>query len=130
MKTSTLVKRALKNGFKSKPPKGYKYLKELPVGSLLETSIGTRGILLDSDINARVVITETAVKDYPGKKTFNHFLWQNRVKYVILPHFLTLRKIISFVISDFFCMKLENIIVRKVTESEFLGKILFLRLTG
>ena len=72
MKTSTLVKRALKNGFKSKPPKGYKYLKELPVGSLFETGSGTRGILLDSDINARVVITETAVKDYPeyylGKK--------------------------------------------------------------
>ena len=72
MKTSTLVKRALKDGWKSKPAKGYKYLKDLSVGALFETSSGTRGILLDSDINARVIITETRIKDsqeyYLGKK--------------------------------------------------------------
>jgi len=72
MKTSTLVKRALKDGWKSKPAKGYKYLKDLSVGALFETSSGTRGILLDSDINARVIITETRIRDsqeyYLGKK--------------------------------------------------------------
>jgi hypothetical protein len=76
MKISTKVKRALKNGFKSKPAHGYKYLKELPVGSLFETSSGTRGILLDSEINAKVVITHTEVKDYPeyylGKKLISN----------------------------------------------------------
>ena len=76
MKISTLVKRALKDGFKTKPAPGYKYLKDIPVGSLFETGSGERGILLDSDINARVVITETAVKDYPeyylGKKIISN----------------------------------------------------------
>ena len=65
MKISTKVKRALKDGFKTKPAPGYKYLKDLSVGSLFETSSGTRGILLDSSINAKVVITDTKVKDYP-----------------------------------------------------------------
>lgn len=76
MKTSTLVKRALKDGWKSKPAKGYKYLKDLSVGALFETSSGTRGILLDSEINAKVVITHTEVKDYPeyylGKKLISN----------------------------------------------------------
>ena len=64
MKISTLVKRALKDGFKTKPAPGYKYLKDIPVGSLFETGSGERGILLDSEINAKVVITHTEVKDY------------------------------------------------------------------
>ena len=65
MKISTLVKRALKDGFKKKQAPGYKYLKDIPVGSLFETGSGERGILLDSEINAKVVITLTEVKDYP-----------------------------------------------------------------
>ena len=76
MKISTLVKRALKDGFKTKPASGYKYLKDIPVGSLFETGSGTRGILLDSEINAKVVITHTEVKDYPdyylGKKLISN----------------------------------------------------------
>mgnify|MGYP003125882589 FL=1 len=76
MKTKTLVKRALKNGFKSKPAKGYKYLKDLKRGSLFKTAFGSRGILLDSDINARVIITETSVKENPesylGKKIISN----------------------------------------------------------
>lgn len=76
MKTKTLVKRALKNGFKGKPAKGYKYLKDLKRGSLFKTSFGSRGILLDSDINARVIITETSVKENPesylGKKIISN----------------------------------------------------------
>ena len=76
MKISTLVKRALKDGFKTKPAPGYKYLKDIPIGSIFETSGGTRGILLDSSINAKVVITDTEVKDYPeyylGKSTISN----------------------------------------------------------
>tara|TARA_R100000734_G_C3315926_1_gene108154 strand:+ start:1077 stop:1328 length:252 start_codon:yes stop_codon:yes gene_type:complete len=65
MKISTLVKRALKNGFKAKPAHGYKWLKDIPVGSMFETASGTRGILLDCEVNARVIITQTNVKDNP-----------------------------------------------------------------
>tara|TARA_R110002012_G_scaffold78822_2_gene200721 strand:+ start:8521 stop:8775 length:255 start_codon:yes stop_codon:yes gene_type:complete len=76
MKVSTLVKRALKDGWKSKPAKGYKFLKDLPIGSLFETGSGTKGILVDSDINARVIITETNVKENPesylGKKIISN----------------------------------------------------------
>jgi len=76
MKISTKVKRALKNGFKTKPSKGYKYLKDIKVGSLFETGFGTRGILLDSGVNAKVIITQTEVKDYPeyylGKKLISN----------------------------------------------------------
>lgn len=69
MKASTLAKRALKNGFKSKPAKGYKYLKDLPIGSMFEISGGTKGILLDCQVNARVIITETNIKDSPESYT-------------------------------------------------------------
>ena len=76
MKLKTLVKRALKNGFKSKPAPGYKYLKDVPVGSSFETSSGTRGILLDSYVNARVVITKTSVREnhesYLGKQIISN----------------------------------------------------------
>tara|TARA_A100001201_G_scaffold30860_1_gene33393 strand:- start:137 stop:388 length:252 start_codon:yes stop_codon:yes gene_type:complete len=65
MKISTLVKRALKDGFKAKPANGYKWLKDIPVGSMFETASGTRGILLDCEVNARVIITQTNVKDNP-----------------------------------------------------------------
>ena len=54
---ATLVSKALKNKFKVKPAKGYKYLKDLEVGSLFETSSGMRGVLINAEINANVVIT-------------------------------------------------------------------------
>ena len=76
MKIETLVKRALKDGFKGKPAKGYKYLKELKNGSLFKTPSGSKGILLDSNINARVIITETPIKrnseSYLGKKIISN----------------------------------------------------------
>tara|TARA_X000001382_G_scaffold125733_1_gene111524 strand:+ start:1048 stop:1299 length:252 start_codon:yes stop_codon:yes gene_type:complete len=72
MKASTLAKRALKNGWKNKPAKGYKFLKDLPIGSLFKTASGTKGILLDCNVNARVIITETQSREksdyYLGKK--------------------------------------------------------------
>ena len=62
-KIKTLVKYALRNGFKAKPAKGYKYLKDLPVGSLFKTSGGMKGILIETDTNAKVIITENPCTD-------------------------------------------------------------------
>ena len=55
---ATLVNKALKNKPQVFPSKGYKYLKDLPVGSLFETPTGIRGVLINADINAKVVITD------------------------------------------------------------------------
>ena len=68
-----LAKKALKNGFKSKPAKDMMYLKDLPVGGMFTTSSGTRGVLIDSGVNARVVILSVKLpeKEHPyylGKK--------------------------------------------------------------
>ena len=51
--TKVLVKRALKKGFKSKPPPGKKYLKNLKIGSIFKVGLLT-GILIS--------ITPTAAK--------------------------------------------------------------------
>ena len=51
--TKVLVKRALKKGFKSKPPPGKKYLKNLEIGSIFKVGLLT-GILIS--------ITPTAAK--------------------------------------------------------------------
>ena len=50
MKITTLAKRALRT---------------TNLGALFETGSGTRGILLDSNVNARVVITETTIRENP-----------------------------------------------------------------
>lgn len=55
---ATLVNKALKDNFKAMPSKGYKYLKDLDIGSLFETPSGTRGVLINAEINANVVITD------------------------------------------------------------------------
>ena len=73
MKISTLVKRALKNGPKWKPAKGMMYLKDLPVGKMFETASGTRGVLIECDVNAKVIIlsvnaSEEVSSYYLGKK--------------------------------------------------------------
>ena len=73
MKTSTLVKRALKNGPKSKPAPGMKYLKDIPIGSMFETATGMRGVLIELTANAKVVILSVNVAQedasyYTGKQ--------------------------------------------------------------
>ena len=57
-KTATiksLVKKALKNGFKVKPSPGKKYLKDLPIGILFEVSLLT-GILIEITPSAAKVL--------------------------------------------------------------------------
>ena len=68
-KISNIAKKALKDKPEWKPPVGYKYLKDLEPGSLFQVG-NTRGILIECDINARVIITETAEDDKTllGKK--------------------------------------------------------------
>ena len=76
-KIEKLTKKALKNKPQFPPPKGYKHLKDLSVGSLFETSSGIRGVLIYCEINAKVVITD--VKNicdedknyYLGKQTIS-----------------------------------------------------------
>lgn len=72
-KISTLVKRALKDGWNFKPSKGMIYLKDLPVGKMFETKLGTRGVLIECNVNAQVVILSVNVNKedtpyYLGKK--------------------------------------------------------------
>ena len=74
-KIKRLVKKALGKGFKSKPAKGYKCLKDLELGSLFETQGGTRGVLISCDINAKVIVTDVKCDEesrgyYLGKQTF------------------------------------------------------------
>ena len=73
MKISTLVKRALNNGPKFSPSKGMMYLKDLPVGKMFETKLGTRGVLIECNVNAQVVILSVNINKedtsyYLGKK--------------------------------------------------------------
>ena len=64
-----LAKKALKNGIKHTPSKGYKFLKDLNIGSLFQTCSGqTRGVLISCNVNATVIITDSHDKAELGKK--------------------------------------------------------------
>ena len=58
-KIENLAKKALKDKPKWKPPKGYKYLKDLEPGTIFQVG-ETKGILLESNVNAKVIIIESA----------------------------------------------------------------------
>ena len=51
-----MVRKALKNGPKWKPAKGYKYLEDIPIGSMFTTGSGTEGLLLDTNTAASTVL--------------------------------------------------------------------------
>ena len=53
-----LANKALKNGFKTKPSKGYKFLEDLELGSYFVTHTRMKGILIECETNAKVIITE------------------------------------------------------------------------
>ena len=64
-----LSKKALKNGVKHTPAKGYKFLKDLNIGSLFQTQSGqTRGVLISCNVNATVIITKSHDKAELGRK--------------------------------------------------------------
>ena len=67
------MKRKIKE-IKAKPAPGMMFLKDLPIGKMFETSSGIRGVLIDCDINAKVVILSDGVEEedkqyYLGKQT-------------------------------------------------------------
>ena len=71
-----LAKKALRNNFKTKPAPGLMYLKDLPIGKMFETPGGTRGVLIESEINAKVIILSVDVPSedrsyYLGKQTIS-----------------------------------------------------------
>jgi len=56
-----LAKTALKSGPNWKPAKGYKYLKDIRIGELVETQSETRAVLVDvSDVSATVLVTSVS----------------------------------------------------------------------
>ena len=68
-----LKKKALKDNFKTKPAPGLMYLKDIQIGKMFETPGGTRGVLIECEINAKVVILSVDVPDedrnyYLGKQ--------------------------------------------------------------
>ena len=62
------MKKALKASPKWKPAKGYKYLKDLKLGSLFTTESGMKGVLIGYDTNAKGIITECYDNSDLGKK--------------------------------------------------------------
>ena len=67
------MKRKIKE-IKTKPAPGMMFLKDLPIGKMFETSSGIRGVLIDCDINAKVVILSAGGEEedkqyYLGKQT-------------------------------------------------------------
>ena len=67
------MKRKIKE-IKPKPAPGMMFLKDLPIGKMFETPCGIRGVLIDCDINAKVVILSAGVEEedrqyYLGKQT-------------------------------------------------------------
>ena len=57
----------MRNKPKHIPANGYKYLKDLKLGSLFITGGGTRGVLISCDHDATVIITETYKSGELGK---------------------------------------------------------------
>jgi len=74
VKTKNLVRKALKNGFKCKPSKGKKYLKNLKIGSMFKVFLLT-GILIETTPTAaKVIIMDSKFNDkdndyYLGKQS-------------------------------------------------------------
>ena len=57
--TKALVKKALKNGFKSKPSPGKKYLKNLQVGSVFTVGLLTGILISTTPTAAKVLIIDS-----------------------------------------------------------------------
>ena len=57
--SKALVKKALKNGFKAKPPPGKKYLKNLQVGSVFTVGLLTGILISTTPTAAKVLIIDS-----------------------------------------------------------------------
>ena len=63
-----LVNKALKDKPKYRPAKGFKFLKDLKIGSLFATESGMRGVLISCETNATIIVTKSYNSDQLGKK--------------------------------------------------------------
>ena len=71
-----LAKTAVKNKPKWKPSPGYKYLKDIRIGELVETQSGTRAVLLSvNDVSANVLVTSV---DYIICENKSYYLGKHR----------------------------------------------------
>ena len=70
LSTKELARKALTNRPRAKPAKGYVHLATIKPGELFETEFGTRGILLECDVNAKVLIdmNKTTISAYTEVK--------------------------------------------------------------
>ena len=57
-KIKKLAEKALKDKPKCKPPKGHVYLEDCKPGDKFEISGKTKGILIECNVNANVIITD------------------------------------------------------------------------
>jgi|10_taG_2_1085330.scaffolds.fasta_scaffold15001_2 hypothetical protein len=62
-KIKNLVAKALKDKPKWKPSKGKVYLKNLEPGDMFEITGGTKGILIECNVNAHVIIIDAYLSD-------------------------------------------------------------------
>lgn len=74
--SAKLAIKALKQKFKAKPSKGYKYLYKLKNGSVFQTQSKTKGILIGCDTNAKVIIID--VPSVP-KEDENYYLGKQTI---------------------------------------------------
>jgi len=69
------VKRAIKDGFKGKPAKGKKYLKDCNIGEIVETSLSTAILIEITQSSCSVIVVEWRgnkedTSSYLGKTTW------------------------------------------------------------
>ena len=81
--TKELVRKALKNKPKWKPPKGYKYLKDIQIGNLIQLKNGTKAVLLtgtpgsftaDEEINQATTGAVGKVVEYDATNKLLYFI--------------------------------------------------------
>lgn len=64
------ARKALKDKPIWKPQKGYKYLKDLDIGSGFRTSSGMAGVLIECSVNAKVIIGDIPHMSNEDKKFY------------------------------------------------------------
>ena len=72
--TKELVRKALKNKPKWKLPKGYKYLKDIQIGNLIQLNNGTKAVLLSITPSSAQVLVISSPNNNGDYYTGKH-LW-------------------------------------------------------
>ncbi len=77
-----LVKKALNDGWESKPSQGYIYLESLDVGESFETEFGTIGIHIKTEVNSTVIVLESpiAIKKEDKRYYLGKHQWSSKTQ--------------------------------------------------